>query len=439
MPNQRRRPSATWIGPLLGLVVSGTALLIPGVALAQGLTGALIGTVSDQQGAAIAGALVRITSPALIGGSLATTTNERGQLRFPSLPPGAYVLEIELQGFGAYREADIRLGGGATIERSPILTPAGVAETIVVDGAGSRIDARAPGFATRFGAQDLDAIPSRRFSSYDLVKTAPGISPTSPAGSNVLVSALGSGVDQNQFLIDGTNVTATGNGVARADPGIDFIQELQIQSVGASVEYGNVQGAVVNVITKSGGDRFLSDTSYYSQISALTSQPVRRPYKDPRPATSATKYRDFSSTFGGPVVRDRLWFFSGYQHQRDYRQSAGHRSEPSEAIRTGQGLREAHHAPGDGLAVGPERSRRVLVEPRDAVGDQAARCDPAARRVGASLESRSSDAHRLVQHGVGCARGTVQLHAGHVADVGRSDDPESASISPKTCGAAAPS
>ena len=118
----------------------------------------------DQQSAAVAGALVRITSPALIGGALATTTNERGQLRFPSLPPGAYVLEIELQGFGAYREANIRLGGGATIERPPILAPAGVAEYIVVDGAGSRIDARNPGFATRFGAQDLDAIPTRRFS-----------------------------------------------------------------------------------------------------------------------------------------------------------------------------------------------------------------------------------------------------------------------------------
>jgi hypothetical protein len=317
MAVHRRRLRTTWIGPLLGLVVSGAALLIPGVAAAQGLTGALIGTVRDQQGAEIAGALVRITSPALIGGSLATTTNERGQLRFPSLPPGAYALEIEQPGFGAYREADIRLGGGATIERSPILTPAGVAESIVVAGVGSRIDARDPGFATRFGAQDLDAIPSRRFSSYDLVKSAPGISPTSPTGSNVLVSALGSGVDQNQFLIDGTNVTATGNGVARADPGVDFIQELQVQSVGASVEYGNVQGAVVNIITKSGGDRYLSDTLYFFQTAALTSQPLRRPYKDSETGYEREKYRDFSTTVGGPAVRDRLWFFSGYQHQRD--------------------------------------------------------------------------------------------------------------------------
>jgi len=326
MANQRRRALTTWIGPLLGLVVSGAAILIPGVALAQGLTGALIGTVSDQQGAAIAGALVRITSPALIGGSLATTTNERGQLRFPSLPPGAYVLEIERQGFGAYREADIRLGGGATLERSPILTPAGVTESIVVDGAGSRIDARNSGFGTRVGREDLTAIPVRRLSVYDWVKTAPGISPTSPAGASMLVSAFGSGVDQNQFFIDGMNVSAPTNGVGRSDPSVDFVQELQIQSVGVSAEYGNVQGAVVNFITRSGSNRFLYDASYYTQTAGLTSQPVHRQYDRVNQRQSGferEKYRDFTTTLGGPVVRDRLWFFSGYQHLRDYDSQPG--------------------------------------------------------------------------------------------------------------------
>ena len=201
-------------------------------------------------GGVISGAAVRISSPALIGGELTTKTDERGELRFPSVPPGLYVLDVFLEGFRPYRDADIRIGAGATIERTPVLTLAALADSIEVHGSGSRLDARNPGFGTRFGAEDLDAIPMRRFSYQDWVKTAPGISPTSPSGSSVLVSAFGSGVDQNQYLLDGTSITATGNGVARADPGVDFIQELQIQSVGASVEYGNVQGAVVNVITK---------------------------------------------------------------------------------------------------------------------------------------------------------------------------------------------
>ena len=126
----------------------------------------------------------------------------------PGVAPGVYVLDVELTGFAAYHEEDIRIGAGATIERTVELTLAGFAESVVVEGAGSRIDARDTGFRTRFGAEDLDAIPMRRLSSYDWVKTAPGISPTSPAGGSMLVSAFGSGVDQNQFLIDGTNVTA---------------------------------------------------------------------------------------------------------------------------------------------------------------------------------------------------------------------------------------
>ena len=301
-----------------GLAIA--CVLVPWITVAQGLTGALIGTVTDEAGGAICGAVVRISSPALIGGELTTKTDERGQLRFPSVPPGSYALEIVLEGFRPYRDEDIRIGAGATIERTPVLTLAALADSIVVHGSGSRLDARDPGFGTRFGAEDLDAIPMRRFSYQDWVKTAPGISPTSPTGSSVLVSALGSGVDQNQYLLDGTSITATGNGVSRAEPGVDFIQELQIQSVGASVEYGNVQGAVVNVISKSGSNRFQHDAAYHWQTASLTSQPVRRVYDLVRQLDSGYEraaYRDFTTSLGGPIVRDRLWFFSGYQHLRD--------------------------------------------------------------------------------------------------------------------------
>ena len=115
-----------------GLAVA--CVLVPWITVAQGLTGALIGTVTDAEGGVISGAAVRISSPALIGGELTTKTDERGELRFPSIPPGSYALEIVLEGFRPYRDPAIRIGAGSTIERTPVLTLATLADSIVVHG-----------------------------------------------------------------------------------------------------------------------------------------------------------------------------------------------------------------------------------------------------------------------------------------------------------------
>src|SRR6476646_11273158 len=200
------------------LIVAAACLLMPRPSAAQGLTGMLIGTVRDPQGGVLMGALVRVSSPALIGGPATVTTNERGQLRFPALPPGPYVLDIQFQGFSPYHEEGIPIGAGATIERTAVLTLAGLAESVAVEGAGSRIEARDSGFVTRFGAEDLTAIPTRRVSMFDFIRAAPGVSPTSPgSATTTTVSAFGSGTNENQFLIDGTNFTCPCNGVARAE------------------------------------------------------------------------------------------------------------------------------------------------------------------------------------------------------------------------------
>ena len=165
---------------------------------AQGLSWALIGSVKDEQGGALQGALVHVTSPALIGGMLTATTNEKGQLRFPVLAPGTYALTVELPPkFAPYREENITIGAGATLERTVVLALAGVAETVVVEGT-SRIEARSSGFETRFGQDYLKTIPTRRFSMFDMIRAAPGVSPTSPSSGTVnTVSAFGSGVNEN--------------------------------------------------------------------------------------------------------------------------------------------------------------------------------------------------------------------------------------------------
>ena len=294
---------------------------------AQTLTGMVIGTVKDAEGGVLSGAVVRISSPALIGGPATLTTNDKGQLRFPALPPGHYVLDVEARGFTPYREEHIRLGAGATIERTVVLSVAGIEQSLVVEGSGSRLEARGSGFETRFGPEDLKAIPVRRFSMFDFVRAAPGVSPTSPGSvSTNSVSVFGSGTNENTFLIDGTNFTCPCSGEARSEPGVDFIQEVQVQSVGASAEFGNMQGGVINVITRQGGAHLLYDAAYYGQTAALTSQPVALTYAapgQPKSGYERARYRDVTTNLGGPVVRDRLWFFAGYQHLRDYDSQPG--------------------------------------------------------------------------------------------------------------------
>src|SRR5262249_17859067 len=161
----------------------------------------LIGTVRDDQGGVLPNVDVRVSSTALIGGPASLTTNDKGQFRFPALSPGRYTLDIELARFAPVHQEDIRIGAGATLDPTINLELAGIAESIVVEGQGSRIEARDPGFGTRFGLEDLTSIPTRRTSMFDFIRAAPGISPTSPSSaSTVTVSAFGSNTNENHYL-----------------------------------------------------------------------------------------------------------------------------------------------------------------------------------------------------------------------------------------------
>ena len=157
--NSRFGRSRAMVNRVPFVLALATACLVQAhVLTAQPLTGSLIGTVKDAQGGALPGAVVRLSSPALIGGTQTLSTNEKGQLRFPVLPSSVYVLDVEVNGFKAYHEEGIRIGIGATIDRSLVLNLKDVEELVVVGGSGSRLEARGSGFETRFG-RDLRRDP----------------------------------------------------------------------------------------------------------------------------------------------------------------------------------------------------------------------------------------------------------------------------------------
>jgi hypothetical protein len=300
---------------------------LPVHASGQGLTGTLTGTVKDATGGVIAAATIRVASSALIGGERRTTSSGRGQWRFPVLPPGTYELTVEAAPrFGAHREEAISVGGGETVERIIVLAVAGVAESLTVR-ANPDLNPRTSGIETRFGPDFIRTVPTRRYSMFSLINNTPGVSPTSPgSGSINTISVFGSAVNENTFLIDGTNFTCPCQGVSRAEPIVDVIQELHVQAMGASVEFGNVQGAVFNVVTKQGGATFAGETSYYGQPADLTAQPIVLPVANgtqPSSGYERERYRDLSTNVGGPAMRDRLWFFGAYQYLRDYDSQPG--------------------------------------------------------------------------------------------------------------------
>lgn len=312
---------------VVALFASLFLLALPREAAAQGLTGTIVGTVRDAQGGALPGAIVRISSPALMTGVEQTTSSDRGQWRFSVLPPGEYVLTIELAPtFTTYRQSGVTVGAGETLERPIVLQLAGVAESVDVAAADLGLT-RTSGIQTRFGPEYIRNNPSRRYSMFSLINSAPGVSPTSPASGSInTVSVFGSAVNENLFLIDGTNFTCPCQGVSRAEPIMDVIQELHVQSMGASVEYGNFQGGVINVVTKQGGARLMGEASYYGQPSSLTAQPIVLAVTKGTQPTSGyerVRYRDLTTSLGGPIVRDRIWFFGSYQYLRDYDSQPG--------------------------------------------------------------------------------------------------------------------
>jgi hypothetical protein len=183
--------------------------------------------------------------------------------------------------------------------------------------------------------------PQRRFTFFDLINFAPGVSQNFSTSSRS--TSFGSATDENSYQIDGTDFTAPGTGSAWPWPNTDAIEEIEVLSLGAPAEYGGLQGAVFNVVTRQGSNSFHGDANIYLQSQGLTSSNTddkRAPdgaFIDACPDNTETaadestqhcpydrdKFRDATFQLSGPIIKDKLWFFASYQYQRDYDSQPG--------------------------------------------------------------------------------------------------------------------
>lgn len=307
-------------------------LICNSICWSQITTGSIKGLVSDPEGKPVPGATVTISSPALIGGSRTDYTNELGVFRFPSLPVGAYSVAVTLEGFQTVQVSKVVVGLDTTANVPLTMKMSGQSEEITVVGETPLIDVTQAGLSTNYSKDILENTPTQR-SFTNLMQIAPGISASQGDNAGDRTIAFGSNMQSNSWNVDGVDMTAPETGSTWLYQAPDSIDEIQIIGVGAPAEYGNHLGAVFNVVTKKGGNDFHGGANYFFQGPDLTGSNVTLPpCGDPSLAPNAAcadlsvgadpkfntvQYHDLSATVGGPVKRDRLWFFVGLQSLRD--------------------------------------------------------------------------------------------------------------------------
>jgi len=325
------------------LVAMTLALATP--ALAQRTTGAISGTVKDASGAVLPGVTVSVSGPNIVGTQTATT-NEHGFYRVINLPPGDYQVVISLTGFRSVTQRGLRVPVGGTIEASASLEVRKLEESIDVVGESSVVDTTSNEVGSNYDREWVDNAPLRRNSFFDLVAAAPGSLQGDDSGNAFRTMVYGSSYDENSFQVDGVDVTDNFLNEALAEPNVDAIEEVEILSLGAPAEYGNLTGAVYNIVTRQGTNEFHGDAGFYLQSDGLTSNNTESlanpdgsfvdacPDGEARCPWTRDKYTDFTAQLGGPIIKDKLWFFASYGNQRDYLWDVGvDSSDPLTAVR----------------------------------------------------------------------------------------------------------
>jgi hypothetical protein len=300
-------------------------------ALAQRTTGEIIGSVTDESSLVLPGVTVTLRG-AGVAGAPTVVTSETGAYRFPALPPGDYSLEYSLQGFTTLRRDGIPVGVGAVVELKISLKVSAVSETVTVTGEAPVVNLASTTVSTNYNHEWVMNAPIRHFSFFDLVNSAPGVSATSTLGSSTSATTLGSTTSDNVYAIDGTDLSAPTGGTAWPWPNADAVQEIEVLQLGASAEYGNVMGAVFNVVTRQGGNQFHGDGAYYGQAQGLTSRNTTVAQECVLGVSNCPsgglpyhreQFRDTTWQLTGPFVRDKFWFFGSFEYQNDYDSQPG--------------------------------------------------------------------------------------------------------------------
>ncbi len=291
--------SRNWILALAFVALASTAF-------AQGNpTGTISGRVTDPDNLVLPGVTVTAASPVLQGVRTAVTSGA-GDYIIPFLPAGDYTVTFELQGFGTVKEmVSLKMADLQPVNVK--LKVAGVSETVTVTGSLTET-ATTPTVATTVKASMIETMPWGRTLDAATV-LAPGAVSNGPGGNIMISGALSY---DNLNLVNGVNVNENLRQQARPLYVEDAVQETKVSTGNISAEFGRFQGGVVNMITKSGGNSFSG-----SFRTTFTNDGWKSLTPFPGDANIDQVVPAYEATFGGPILRDKLWFFTSGRYQNN--------------------------------------------------------------------------------------------------------------------------
>jgi hypothetical protein len=293
-----------------------------GVAAAQETTsGSLTGEVVDAQGAPVPGATVSVLSTQ---GTKTFTTDGNGRFFAPFLTPGVYSVKVELTGFSPVEQKNITVRLGQRLDLTGlVLKVGGMEEVVEVVGAAPTIDTSSTTAGAVLESESLRKIPvGRNFT--DTLYLVSGVSDSGRVGSSNPSVSGGTGLENN-YVVDGVNITNTGYGAVGSysivfgslGSGVttDFIKETQVKTAGFEAEYGQSTGGVINVVTQSGTNSFHGSLFGYFRPDSLESDWEQLVTPHGTVNTTATQNSDFGLTLGGPLMKDKIFFFGAFNPQ----------------------------------------------------------------------------------------------------------------------------
>jgi hypothetical protein len=281
-------------------------------AAAQTTTGRIRGTVTDESGGPIPSVTVTVEGESLIGGARVAATGDTGDYRFTALPPGIYSVRAELDSFQPQTREGLQVSISGTATADFVLYPE-FSERVVVSGESPLVDVTSSSSGATFTADFIKDLPTAR-NFYDMMAVAPGVSLATEDSSRVV--AFGSNVQSNAWYTDGIEVTGPETGTSWVSINPDMIEEIQVMGVGAPAEFGNMLGAALNVVTKSGSNSFKGVVNAYWFDDGLVDSAIAFDQSSDS-EFAQREFWDVTATGGGPLKKDRLWYFLGYEYWRD--------------------------------------------------------------------------------------------------------------------------